>query len=621
MMRITLLFVLLGTLAYGQNPEPCFEPNVTGGCAPLRVTLTDCSGAEPGNILYDYGTGAKTTATSFTYDEPGTYAITQYIGSGTGGDSLRRENLIMVREGSPITATTTGCPDQGVLLELNDSDYDQYTIRFGDGTEVLSTTGDTALVHYYNDTAPRTIQVQGGFDGGAGNCPVTELDFIPTSNPAALTTQRLEILDESRLRLTLSDTVLAAGYELEQQVGNGNFALLQTLDSGTHQIELDGLDLANQTYSYRISQTDPCTNTRTTDTPIRTNFLRGSVGNGTIGLNWAAQPVPDDAFVAYEIQRDEAPLDSLSTRGTTSYVDANVTCRRTYCYRVIAHLIDDRQSISQEICQTAELNRSLHRIDSTWATVNAASQVELRWAMPDDSLFNTVLFARSGGGSVADTLTSTNTDLVLDGGVAGASACYQTAYTDACGNSSPFSSEVCTIYLEDSNDTLEYVLNWNNYVGGFEGLRYALLKMDNERNVLDSIAPSGTSYTGQVADETEQTLLFRVVATGVNTGNVYGSNTVRLSLPSNFLIPNAFSPNNDGLNDTFGATGRFIESYTLRIFTSWGSPVFVSESLEDRWDGTQDGSPVPSGTYFYQVNATDQIGRSYNIRDVLTVIR
>ncbi len=64
-------------------------------------------------------------------------------------------------------------------------------------------------------------------------------------------------------------------------------------------------------------------------------------------------------------------------------------------------------------------------------------------------------------------------------------------------------------------------------------------------------------------------------------------------------VPNAFSPNGDGLNDLFGALIKCpIENYRLLIFNRWGQKVFESYKTSNTWDG----SNQDTGTYFYSLS-------------------
>jgi len=68
-------------------------------------------------------------------------------------------------------------------------------------------------------------------------------------------------------------------------------------------------------------------------------------------------------------------------------------------------------------------------------------------------------------------------------------------------------------------------------------------------------------------------------------------------------LPNAFTPNGDGINDIFrilGNTGR-LESVMLSIFNRWGERIFVTGDKHQGWDGFQKGEPAQMGTYVYML--------------------
>lgn len=72
----------------------------------------------------------------------------------------------------------------------------------------------------------------------------------------------------------------------------------------------------------------------------------------------------------------------------------------------------------------------------------------------------------------------------------------------------------------------------------------------------------------------------------------------------NLLIPAAFTPNGDNLNDAIGISNTFmvdrIESF--EIYDRWGG--FITRLVEksDRWDGTKNGQAMPGGSYFYKIS-------------------
>ena len=69
-------------------------------------------------------------------------------------------------------------------------------------------------------------------------------------------------------------------------------------------------------------------------------------------------------------------------------------------------------------------------------------------------------------------------------------------------------------------------------------------------------------------------------------------------------MPNAFSPNADGVNDIFGPNySGEINEYQLQIFNRWGQLIFDSHKIDKSWDGTFEGEIQPLGTYTYVLNA------------------
>jgi len=78
--------------------------------------------------------------------------------------------------------------------------------------------------------------------------------------------------------------------------------------------------------------------------------------------------------------------------------------------------------------------------------------------------------------------------------------------------------------------------------------------------------------------------------------------TIEPSL-SALSIPNTFTPNGDGINDTWEI--KYLDYYpksTVNIFNRWGQKVFSSIGYPTPWDGTYKGTVLPSGTYYYIID-------------------
>jgi gliding motility-associated-like protein len=74
------------------------------------------------------------------------------------------------------------------------------------------------------------------------------------------------------------------------------------------------------------------------------------------------------------------------------------------------------------------------------------------------------------------------------------------------------------------------------------------------------------------------------------------------------VIPNAFSPNGDGINDTWII--RYLDSYpgaTVQVFDRYGRAVLTSKGYNTAWDGNITGKPLPAGVYYYIVDPKNGI--------------
>ena len=72
-----------------------------------------------------------------------------------------------------------------------------------------------------------------------------------------------------------------------------------------------------------------------------------------------------------------------------------------------------------------------------------------------------------------------------------------------------------------------------------------------------------------------------------------------------FYIPNAFTPDGDGMNDVFKPvlTNPVSTIYSLQftIYDRWGGEVFTSHDIGQGWDGTKNGRECPAGAYIYRI--------------------
>ena len=108
-----------------------------------------------------------------------------------------------------------------------------------------------------------------------------------------------------------------------------------------------------------------------------------------------------------------------------------------------------------------------------------------------------------------------------------------------------------------------------------------------------------------------------------NQAGCFGSDSIEMIViqPLSEILPNAITPNGDGLNDVF-KTNDYFELLDLKIFNRWGQKVYSSNGSQEGWDGTFAGENVPAGVYVYIIQVrlkyTDQI---INYSSNLTILK
>ena len=89
-----------------------------------------------------------------------------------------------------------------------------------------------------------------------------------------------------------------------------------------------------------------------------------------------------------------------------------------------------------------------------------------------------------------------------------------------------------------------------------------------------------------------------------------------------FIIPNAFTPNGDGINDLFKPTiTEMVTNYKFTIWTRWGANVFSTDNQQKGWDGLFNGEQQILGTYVYLIEFIDSDNVPQKFKGTLLLIR
>jgi gliding motility-associated-like protein len=136
--------------------------------------------------------------------------------------------------------------------------------------------------------------------------------------------------------------------------------------------------------------------------------------------------------------------------------------------------------------------------------------------------------------------------------------------------------------------------------------------------------PDGLSCTECNSPIASPTVTTQYVVTSISDNGCKASDSVSvfITVPcKGIYFPNAFTPNGDGRNDTFGAISELdIPINTFKIYNRWGQLVFESNTFNGQWDGSFQKQPQPIEAYIYYLELSCE-GKNVLLKGAVMLIR
>lgn len=136
----------------------------------------------------------------------------------------------------------------------------------------------------------------------------------------------------------------------------------------------------------------------------------------------------------------------------------------------------------------------------------------------------------------------------------------------------------------------------------------------------DGTTATGT-FTEHIFNQGGAYEVIAVIDSGENP--VVLKTTIQIEIKGKItLLPNVFSPNNDGSNDFFFIESEGLKEFSIVVMDQSGQVIFESDSPEFKWNGIErsTGVIVPTGNYFYLITAKDEFGNSISAHQKLQVL-
>ena len=639
MKKLVFLFLYL-LLAY--NPlqaqkKPCFKildagtgQEINAGCVGQRIRVVNCEAVVTPTTIqyfdfnYDDGVPFKSTDTvnTHTYTQAKTYRISflPVDPNSSVSDSTSRAFTVLPLPKPAFTATS--CSQGNVRVTITDQHYNTFLVDFGDGTtRTLARGGSTS--HQFAPGQPRKVVVTVKYNQAtlpicavSEEAPVQDLPLPPL--PRFTKVQVLVPAPDGRISFTLDQLEPSYYYLIEKQTGSG-FTTLDTIKNpAAAQITqvLTQVNARDQA-CYRVRATDPCGTVLNAVSNTVCSLPLTIGANQEIVLSWPAYPEPDK-LINYQLYRDGKLYRSLA-KDQHEFTDERVICQQQHCYELVALLSNNIQSVANKPCITVNTSRPPARPFLT-STFTPDNQILIGLQVPASQLVSQVTWQKSVDGAGFQNLAISKTAAHQDSSFKNNQVfCYQAAYRDSCNQTSPASNQTCPIFLKASpQDNSTILLSWSAYVGFTEPLQYVVQKIDANGQVLSSQPAGGNAYTDTFNPAEGQRIFYRIQGLAAGQQATY-SNTERVVFEAKPLIPTAFTPNGDNLNDLFEVKGRFIQVTRFTIYDRWGQIIYQSQG--QGWNGQIKGKPAPTGTYPYSVSWKEDNGLINTKTGIVSLLR
>ena len=353
---------------------------------------------------------------------------------------------------------------------------------------------------------------------------------------------------------------------------------------------------------------------------------------------WGTDLVRYEIFVSID-NESYILIDSVDN-DVTQYTYPDIEDNRRYCYFIKAIRNDGTGSFSNVACKQIR-----HPLHPQWINAEQAS------ALGEDQVSMDFYIEESGEVTSFQLYKSDNPgmppfpyEIITD--VSGPTLSYtdnvvstekqykyQLYSLDVCNKPVVASNITGNIVLQANSVSLQAFLSWTPYTDYEAGVKsYQIWRITNMGDPVqvNEVDAADTSFTDNLdfvtGSDVEDEICYYVVAEendGVSRGEkgFSQSNTSCISVTPKILMPNAFTPNDDGRNDIIKPVLTFIpQKYIFQVFDRWGSRIFETTDSEIGWDGSVNGGGKASeGVYIYYILLTTTKGIEVEQRGEITL--
>ena len=161
---------------------------------------------------------------------------------------------------------------------------------------------------------------------------------------------------------------------------------------------------------------------------------------------------------------------------------------------------------------------------------------------------------------------------------------------------------------------------------------FAFLKSDTslcngDTLILNGSQINASGFHWSTGDTTQSIKVTKSGRYSLQAKNICGTNTAVVNIGfercyEDLLIPNAFTPNRDGLNDVFKPVNDIsVRQYKMVIYNRWGQTIFTGTDMRKGWDGTLNRIEQQTGTYIWMIEYISKTGQHRSANGTVTLLR
>ncbi len=583
------------TAAFSYDPE--------GGCTPLKVTFTNQS-TNYDSVLWVFGDGDSSNVDNpvHTFDEANYYRVWMYVYNTTSGTEASKSGDVDISNSPDLTFSSDAsgyCMNQGVSLTYTGNEFDSLRWDFGDG--VFNTSESNPISHNYTTSGTKTITLY-SYNGlcadtstksvtiydltadftqsTTGGCVGEEVTFEITSQSGVETFTWRPITPEKTTGYGQDTTPYSYDYDHSNVFvpqlfieGGGNWCLIKG--------DTLRISRAEAVINYN-SASEYCSG--------RNVYFKGgsSVTDDTLYYTWdfgngdnSSEVNPQESFTGGQY-------------AISLYVENKYGCN-DFAYDtiyinelpVMSLGNDTTICVGDSIQLTASGGHTIYWIPATGLSNN---RIYEPMASPEETTIyepyvtDTITKCSSVRGDISQTIT-----VIVPSEVVVSVVPTDTAI---------WLGGTATINA-DSLKNYNYSWSPEDYVN--------CVNCANPE--ISPISIGDNTYTLSVSDIYKCATLTYDVNIEVKEKYIIG-------------VPEAFTPNGDGINDEIKVNGLGIESLVeFTIFNRWGKVVFTTDDITQGWDGTVNGQKQTVDTYIYLIKAHMYNDTEVEERGSFTLIR